>query len=596
MLFYVNLVLTAFYHSVRVLVVSCYAILMLLVLQHIYNSNLNNMSRGLNLLMTQSAKLLIILAGVVVLAACNRDEVDPELDPNDEVVVIEDSELRDIVMETLNLRNPDDITVGKMSELTEINLSNSIVASLSGLEKAVNLEVILGRSLDVSDFSPLAELEKIKEIDFRDANMDGDKSLSFLSNASALEKIDFQNTSVDNISVLAGKNTLTHINLRETDVTSIAALQGMNQLLFLNLNRAGGGNGITDPEVTISMDKLYYLSLRNTQLGDDMFAQIFANKTQMVESNVRNTGITDISPLVAIFEAGAFTQALSNQYGNKISLDLQNNPITNLCVIEPWVENFPEGELEWSAVAGDFSNCDEDPGNGGETGGESFIEDEALLDIILSTMNLNSAAELTEEKILELTELNISGTEVVTLAGLEKATNLERLNAQGAASLEDISALAGFENLVFLNLRETAVSDISALEGMTQMQYLNLNRAGSGSGITNPEIIAPMVNLYYLSLRNTSLTAAQFEMFENFDQLVEVNLRNTNITSIAPLAEAFKKGAFTVELSEQYGNKLSLDLQNNTIEDLCLISEWVGVFPDGELETAGNFDFSTCED
>jgi hypothetical protein len=37
-------------------------------------------------------------------------------------------------------------------------------------------------------------------------------------------------------------------------------------------------------------------------------------------------------------------------------------------------------------------------------------------------------------------------------------------------------------------------------------------------------------------------------------------------------------------------------LLNNTIEDLCLISEFVSVFPEGELETAGNFDFSTCED
>ena len=178
---------------------------------------------------------------------------------------------------------------------------------------------------------------------------------------------------------------------------------------------------------------------------------------------------------------------------------------------------------------------------------------------------------------------------------MEFAINLEHLNAQGAQTLADISALAGMDKLVFLNLRETAVTNIAALTGMTQLQYLNLNRAGSGNGISNPEILAPFVNLYYLSLRNTTLTDAQFEMFENFDQLVECNIRNTGITSIAPLAKAFEKGAFTQELSDKYNNKLSLDIQNNTIEDLCLLSPYAGVFPSGEFEWSGAFTFDDCE-
>lgn len=539
-----------------------------------------------------AALLLVLSISFSFLTSCNDgDDVPNPGDGNgDAVVEIEDSELLEIILETLNLRNPSDLTEARMKDLKELVISNSVVASLKGLEKAENLEVILARSVEVADLSPISSLTNLLLLDMRDALLPTD--LSFLAPLQKIENIDFQNTAVADISALRNKTSLTHINLRETDVADISPLEGMTQLLFLNLNRAGGGNGVTNPEITIPMDKLYYLSLRNTTLGDELFAQIFANKTQMVESNVRNTGITSVAPLVPLFEAGAFTEELSVKYENKISLDIQNNPITDLCLIKDWQDNFPEGELEWSAVAGDFNNCGEDGPGDGE---HAFIEDQELLAAILSSLGMQTPSELTEESIKNLKELNISGTGISELKGLEFAINLERLNAQGASQLSDISALAGFEKLVFLNLRETAVSDIAALQGMTQLQYLNLNRAGSGNGITNPEIIAPFVNLYYISLRNTNLTNEQFQMFENFDQLVECNIRATGITTIAPLAVAFEKGAFTEELSVKYGNKLSLDLQNNTFEDLCLLAPFVSVFPEGELEWSGSFSFNDCD-
>lgn len=302
------------------------------------------------------AKSLLAFSMVLsVFTSCNNEE-DIVLDPNAEVVEIEDSELMEILMEEFNINNAANLTKGRMMELRELNISNSMVTSLNGLEEAENLEILRARGVEVADLSPISSLENLVLLDMREARML--TSLSFLAPLQKLQNIDFQNTAVSDISPLQGKNTLTHINLRETDVTDISALEGMTQLLFLNLNRAGGGNGITNPQITIPMDKLYYLSLRNTTVGDELMAEIFANKTQMTEANIRNTGITNISFLVPVFEAGAFTPALSDLYSNKISLDLQNNVITNLCAINPWVGNFPEGELEWSAAAGDFNNCD----------------------------------------------------------------------------------------------------------------------------------------------------------------------------------------------------------------------------------------------
>lgn len=193
--------------------------------------------------------------------ACSSDDdaIQGE-NPNEEEVVpveIADGELSEILQETLNVSSADEITEERMAQITTLNLSNSIVADLSGLETATNLEVLLARDVDIADLTPLSDLTNLKEIDMRNANMDSQTDLSFLANLNSLEKIDFQNTAVEDISVLSGKNTLLHINLRETNVTDISALENMVQLQFLNLNRAGGGNGIDNPEIIIPMENLY---------------------------------------------------------------------------------------------------------------------------------------------------------------------------------------------------------------------------------------------------------------------------------------------------------------------------------------------------
>jgi len=298
--------------------------------------------------------LLPVLFLSFLIVACKKEE-DPT--DNDLLVEVPDAELRDIIRETLNIGNNDALTESVMASITSLNINNSLVTNITGLEKAVNLETFLARNTAIVDMAPISKLTSLKEIDMRDATLPGSNKLGFLADLVNIEKLDFQNVKeFSNISVLTGKNKLTHLNLRETDVADIAPLTGMTQLLLLNLNRAGGGNGIINPEIIAPFVNLYYLSLRNTNLGNEKF-QMFANFTQLVEANIRNTGITDITPLVAIFEAGAFTQTLSDKYNNKISLDLQGNSIDNLCLISDWVNQFPEGELE-TAGNFDFGTCD----------------------------------------------------------------------------------------------------------------------------------------------------------------------------------------------------------------------------------------------
>lgn len=69
-----------------------------------------------------------------------------------------------------------------------------------------------------------------------------------------------------------------------------------------------------------------------------------------------------------------------------------------------------------------FQSCsNDDDSNTPPLGDDEIvvISDATLREIVLTTLGLNSPAALTKQKIKELTELNLSGTDVVTLEGLE---------------------------------------------------------------------------------------------------------------------------------------------------------------------------------
>ncbi len=94
------------------------------------------------------------------------------------VVNIKDKYLKKLINETLDRNRPiyGDITVGEMERLTELRKQDSGFqpSSLEGLEYAINLEVINISYSPVSDFSPIQNLSKLREIRF-DNNRSNDR-------------------------------------------------------------------------------------------------------------------------------------------------------------------------------------------------------------------------------------------------------------------------------------------------------------------------------------------------------------------------------------------------------------------------------------
>ena len=93
---------------------------------------------------------------------------------------------------------------------------------------------------------------------------------------------------------------------------------------------------------------------------------------------------------------------------------------------------------------------------------EVNIPDETLLAEIKEALDIAAETAVTSVAMLGLTSLDLSGSDVSNLTGLEYAINLEELDL-GGTPVSDVTPLANLTNLRVLDLSDTQVSDISPL-------------------------------------------------------------------------------------------------------------------------------------
>ncbi len=107
---------------------------------------------------------------------------------------------------------------------------------------------------------------------------------------------------------------------------------------------------------------------------------------------------------------------------------------------------------------------------------EVNIPDETLLARIKGKLNIAAGTAVTSVNMLGLTSLDLSGSDVRILTGLEYATNLEELDLSDT-QVENISALSSLTSLLELSLSGTPIEDedISHLSGLINLKKLDLS-------------------------------------------------------------------------------------------------------------------------
>ncbi|WP_147303520.1 leucine-rich repeat domain-containing protein [Rhodohalobacter sp. SW132] len=195
-------------------------------------------------------------------------------------------------------------------------------------------------------------------------------------------------------------------------------------------------------------------------------------------------------------------------------------------------------------------------------------------------LDIDSDEDITPELMLTLEELNIDASDdfsgelsdISNLTGLQYAENLTFLRLS-YTSVTDLSPISDLENIEYLRFNNTAITDISPISGYTSLTYFNANT------VTGLEDISPLAgneNLQTAILRNVPFGNEGMTTIRELTSLHRINMRNTGVTDITVLGELMAEGALldSTPGAEENGGA-DLDLRQLDIEDWSPIEPYL---------------------
>jgi Leucine-rich repeat (LRR) protein len=132
------------------------------------------------------------------------------------------------------------------------------------------------------------------------------------------------------------------------------------------------------------------------------------------------------------------------------------------------------------------------------------------------------------KEIGQLTELDLTGRQLSSIAGLSQFTHFTSLYLS-ENRLSRLQPLAKHKNLLALTVDENQLDDLVALNGLTRLNLLSLD----SNLIFNLEPLAELTQLKYLYLGNNRII--RIEPLKKLENLVALDLSSNQITDLRPL-------------------------------------------------------------
>ena len=158
------------------------------------------------------------------------------------------------------------------------------------------------------------------------------------------------------------------------------------------------------------------------------------------------------------------------------------------------------------------------------------IPDLNLENAIRETLNIPDNTPITQQDMLQLMTLDIRGSSIANLTGLEYASNLEVLYSMNN-QITDISPLTNLTNLMYLYLGSNALDTIEPLAGLINLRVLDLYNTGVKD-------ITPLANLTAVeSLVLVSNMIVDLSPLVGLKNLKRLRIAENPIRDFTPLAQ-----------------------------------------------------------
>lgn len=324
--------------------------------------------------------------------------------------------------------------LSELNMLEYLLLENTAVTSIQPLSKINSLRSVSFEGNSISSFEPLKAHRQLDSIAIRD-NQNKIPDLSFLEGLNYLRGLQLKYHGDLDLSVLSGLSALEDLEIYTERINSLNFLKHLKNLkhLFLQGEDRLDLSGIEDTvayTVAITSSSLSDLSPLRDMLQQGQNSDIFVPLRRWID--LSNNGITDVS----------FLTSATCEFD---VLDLSHNNIQNYS---------PINDLEIVSLKLKHSNLD----NLASLGSGKNIQQ-----ILLANnpeLDLRVVAGLTDIKVLELQECNLSSSDLHDLRPLKDLLNLH-LDGNQIDDLQPLSDIRIYPT--FLALSNNQIEDIGPL-------------------------------------------------------------------------------------------------------------------------------------
>ncbi len=138
---------------------------------------------------------------------------------------------------------------------------------------------------------------------------------------------------------------------------------------------------------------------------------------------------------------------------------------------------------------------------------------------------------ITVGDMASLTSFAATGTRILSIRGLEHATNVTKLSLY-ENSIWDLSPIAGLDKLEVLELWENIITSVEPLRGLESLYELHLG----GNAISDVEPLLDVPKLEILHLWSNNLDDEDLAVLSRMTGLTELFVSGASITGVHPLA------------------------------------------------------------
>ena len=331
------------------------------------------------------------------------------------------------------------VPVSQLSELTEINLSNSQITDLSPLRNLNKLEKLNCSGSTVASINDLRYASSLANLDCSQTNI---SDISVAANFKKLNTLNLSSSRVKSILPLVGLPVLSQLSLSGITLDKPEELRELNTLKYLDLSNSGFEN-------INSLDSLFQLQNLNIDSTSIIQLDSLENLASLSILQANHTGITDLSPLENLTSLQIIYCDNSGINGKEARRFMQ---INESCLV---IYNTEKLRNWWIEMP------------------------EAYKNIIQSKMTISDVVTTEEiHAVINQTKVDLSGhNEIQTLEPLKMLHRLEELNIEDTP-IYDLSPLSGLTNLKVLNMNNTKVEDLSPLSSHSNLKTIYCKQTG----------------------------------------------------------------------------------------------------------------------